>query len=333
MITYVFDFYNLYIPKGKKYVNEKYGIRVIPLKHAEEFEKNRRKLSSPFSKNGGWKIAKCYIKAPTRKKAESLAGALEFLYSFAQSRSVFFIGSYEYKKGRKYSYSATSKFIEPRENRFSELVYATITTRGYTRDISLFIDTALDTIIKTGGVKEKSDILIGIHAYNISKSQMVQELKFLIIWSALERLSNTYYSKHKSVSENHLFTKEELNKLHETLGKTLDKYLKGDKRLGFVKRTLKRKFLYEHDTSQKIMLYLGYLDVGFDKRILKKCLNKLIQIRVGLVHRLDSVLLLKQPQYLMYLQKIMEQVIFRLLGVSPKIQDRFLLHQYNRGEL
>lgn len=36
--TYVFDFYNLYIPKGKKYENKELGIKIIPLKFAEEFE-------------------------------------------------------------------------------------------------------------------------------------------------------------------------------------------------------------------------------------------------------------------------------------------------------
>ena len=37
--TYVFDFYNLYIPKGKPYKNEELGIRITPLKFAEEFNK------------------------------------------------------------------------------------------------------------------------------------------------------------------------------------------------------------------------------------------------------------------------------------------------------
>jgi len=45
--TFVFDFYNLYIPKGTKYVNNKLGIRIIPLRLAEEFEKNRTSLSKP----------------------------------------------------------------------------------------------------------------------------------------------------------------------------------------------------------------------------------------------------------------------------------------------
>lgn len=100
--TYVFDFYNLYIPRYKNYENKEFGIKIIPLKFAEEFEKNRTKFSKPYFR-GGWKTAKCFIKAETEGGAREIADWLEFLYSFAQSRSVFFTSWYEYKKGKKYN--------------------------------------------------------------------------------------------------------------------------------------------------------------------------------------------------------------------------------------
>ncbi len=53
--TYVFDFYNLYIPKGKKYIDDEEGIKIFPLKLDEDFEKNRKQISNIFSENG-WKI-------------------------------------------------------------------------------------------------------------------------------------------------------------------------------------------------------------------------------------------------------------------------------------
>ena len=95
--TFVFNFYNLYIPKGRPYINKELGIKVFPLKLAEDFEKNRRSSTSPFYRNG-WKTAKCHIKAQEEDDARKYASWLEFLYSFAQSRSVFFLRCYLYKK-------------------------------------------------------------------------------------------------------------------------------------------------------------------------------------------------------------------------------------------
>jgi len=323
--TYVFDFYNLYIPRGKKYENKNLGIKIVPLKFAEEFEKNRTTFSKPYFR-GGWKTARCYIKKKNEEEAKRLANWLEFLYSFAQNRSVFFLGWYKYKQGKKYS-SFQSKFVEPRENRFSELLRG-IHTKGafYTRDLSLFIDTALK-MLSSNKNKNLNEILSTIHAYTISHSQIVQELKFLVCWATLEKLANQNYSIYKS--KNKLFSKEELKKIKSELEKTLDRCLGGDKRLNFVKKSITRNFLYEHNTYEKMKIYFRSLSLGLEKKELDSTLKKLIEVRGGLVHHLNSNLLRKEPQLLFYLQKIMENVIFRLLGIGKKMQEKFLLNQYD----
>ncbi|MCH7560056.1 MAG: hypothetical protein IIC67_01570 [Thaumarchaeota archaeon] len=325
--TYVFDFYNLYIPKGMKYENKELGIKIIPLKLAEEFEKNRTKFSKPYYR-GGWNIAKCFIKSKTENDAKKIASWLEFLYSFAQSRSVFFLSWYKYKNGRKYS-SSQAKFVEHRENRFSELVYAVYVSKArYTRDISLFIDTALKKLNDSKD-EELNKILTTIHAFLVSNSQMAQELKFLICWMALEKLANIYYNAYKS--KNRLFSKDELKKLKFDLESALKKSLGSDERLELVRKSITRNFLYEHNTFEKIMLYSDHLDLGFDKKKLRKVLSNLIEVRGSLVHDLHSTSLTKTPQLLFYLQLIMENVMFRVLGIDKNMQKTLLLNQYNRG--
>lgn len=326
--TYVFDFYNLYIPKYKKYENKEFGIKITPLKVAEEFERERTKFSKPYYR-GGWKTAKCLIKSKTEKEAQKIADWLEFLYSFAQSRSVFYLHWYDYKRGKKY-YSAQSKFIPPRENRFTELVYATrVSGAVYTIDISLFIDTALKKLNSVNKT-ELNKILTTIRALEISKSQMPYELKFLICWSALEKLSNDYYSVYKS--KNKLFSKTELRELKFELEKTLERKLKLDSRLYLVKKSITRNFLYEHNTLEKMILYFRHLDLGFDEKKLQKMLESLIGVRGDLAHRLTSNSLTKKPYLLCYLQMIMENVIFRLLDIDKNMQKKFLVNQYNRGD-
>ena len=79
-------------------------------------------------------------------------------------------------------------------------------------------------------------------------------------------------------------------------------------------------------------LYFNSLDLGFDNAKLNKMLSKLIGIRGSLVHNLNSNLLIKEPPLLFYLQMIMENVIFRIVGIDKDMQKKFLLHQYNRGK-
>ena len=325
--TYVFNFYNLYIPRREQYKNDEFGIRITPLKFAEEFAKYRRSFAKPYYR-GGWKTAKCFIKAENEEDAKKLAFWVEYIYSFAQSRSVYFLAWYEYRRGKKYS-SFQSRFVVPRENRFSELLHG-VSIKGpfYTRNIASFVDVSLRTLNESNKGKLKN-ILTAINSYNISHSETVWELKFLICWIVLEKLANTHYDKLKSKSQ--LFSKIEKKVIKSSLSKTLDKNLKRDKRLSFLKRSITRNFLYEHNTFEKVRIYLESLDLGFENRKLNAMLKSLIRVRVGLVHRLDSALLKREPQLLFYLQTIMENVIFRLLGVSKQMQSKFLLSQYNRG--
>jgi len=329
--TYVFDFYNLYIPKGKKYENQKLGIKITPLKFAEEFEKNRKKFSKPYYR-GGWKTAKCFIKTKTKDEAIKLANWISFLYSFAQNRSVFYLGGYKYKGGKKYS-SFQSKFIEPRENRFSELIHATHTKGAlYSRDISLFLDISLE-VLSSAKDSKLNEILIALHSLSISKSEIIIELKFLICWSALEKLANQYYLSNKPKKE--LFSKDESEKLKSDLEKALENnFEKDDNRLDFLKDNFKKSFLYENNpnTLTKINTYFDSLDLGFEKNKLEVMLKKLMRIRGSLIHNLSSNKLKKEPRLLFYLQMILENVLFRNLGVDKNMQSKFILHQYNRGD-
>jgi len=326
--VFVFDFYNLYIPKGKEYLNKKEGIRIKRLKLAEEFENNRKKLSSKYSRHA-WRTAKCYITSSSEKDAKAKAMLLEHLYSFAQNRAVFFVGWYEYKKGSKY-FSAESKFIETRENRFSELIHGVHTGGAiYTRDISLFIDTAIQSIMKMKKHKME-EILTSIHSYNISKSDMVNEMQFLLCWILLEKLANSNYNIYKS--KNKLFSKDELKNIKEELQKTLNEILKNDKRLFSIRKSVTRNFLYEHSTYEKMMRYLKSLNLGFNEDKLKSKIRVLLGIRGKLVHNLHSEALINKIQNLFYLQKITEKVLLRNLGIDEELEKKFIIQQYNLGK-
>ena len=271
--TYVFDFHNLYIPKGMKYENKKFSVKITPLKFAEEFEKNRRKHSKPYC-SGGWKTAKCFIRSKSVEEAVKIANWIEFLYSFAQSRSVFFLSWYKYKNGKEHS-SSQSKFIETRENRFSELVGGVYINRGrYTKDISLFIDAALMKLNESKE-EERGTILLTLHALLVSYSQMPIELKFLTCWLALEKLSNNHYSLCKSSykSKNTIISKEESKNIKICLKKALDTPPRNDRRLSFVMQIITRISCNEHNTMEKMILYLQHLDLDFDSQKLEKMVS------------------------------------------------------------
>ena len=327
--VYVFDFYNLYLPYGKSYVNKQEGIRIRPLKIAEDFEKHRRRLSSPY-RYGGWKTAKCYISASSEKDAIELAQWLELLYSVAQSRSVFYLHWYKHNWGSKRA-SFASKFVEVTENRSPDFIYGThVKGARYKRDISLFIDTAL-TKFHSAHASERDEILITIHAHCVSNSQMPWELKFLTAWLSLERLANKHYVKYKS--KNALFDRREIKKIRDVISSALDGVLVGDRRLNGLKNSISRNFLYEYTTSEKVKQYLALSDLGFDKKNLTALVGDLVAIRGELAHNLNSRKLQTKPYFLFYLRKIMEKVILRQLNVSKDLEQKFLLSQYNRGNL
>ncbi|MBI2141195.1 hypothetical protein HYU16_02115 [Candidatus Woesearchaeota archaeon] len=323
MHTYVFDFYNLYIPRGKQYINEDLCIRIVPLKYAEIFEKERTKINNPHAQDA-WKTAKCYIRATNRDEALKLADWLEWLYSFAQKRSVFFNYHYEYGKGKKYP-RFYYKHIELIENRHSDLIHG-INTHGvfFTRDITFFIDYALAKLNTTTASK-CSEIIKVIHAYLVSHSDMITELQFLICWISLERLANEN-SLNKKLR---IFTEEELKKIKDGVSAALEDCVKDRNKLSLLKRNILRSFLYERNTYEKVRSYLGSLDLGFDSKNPDKVLTNLVEIRTKLVHNLNSQKLMNKPQMLFILQKIMEIVILRLLGFNKQLQNKLLLNQYN----
>lgn len=246
MTTYVFDFYNLYIPKGMKYINNNLGIKIFPLKLAEEFEKNRE---SPFSQYsfGGWKTARCHIKSNSEDEAKQIALWLEFIYSFAQNRNVYFLKWYKYKKGSNY-YLSQSKFIQQRENRFPDLIHCPLLNGRriplplpirvtsieealgkvpfYNRDISLFVNTSLKTL-RDSDKSKQGEIIGAIHGYIISNSKNIMELKYLMAWMVIEQLADSYY-KNVYKSKNKLFDKDEIKIIKASLENKLESILGGE---------------------------------------------------------------------------------------------------------
>ena len=315
--TYIFDFCNLYIPKGQKYVNKEMGILIEPLKIAEEFEKNRRKVSSKYNTRD-WHTAKCHIKADNEDDAVEIARGLELLYSFAQNRSV--------------SIATYPRILEVTHNKYKDLIYATVKGRRYNRDISPFIDVAIKNLIESND-KKKLEITTVIHAYLISNTAIVMELKFLILWTALEKLSNSHYNPTNSKSK--LFDKKEIKTIKKRLNSFLWLYslIMRDNRLKIIGHNIQKTYLFNHDTEYKVFSYLKSLDLGFDEKEIKKLLEKLMRIRGHLVHDLDSKLLREKHEYYQSLQKIMENVILRLLGVDNSLQEQFIIYQNNRGNV
>jgi hypothetical protein len=325
MVTYVFDFYNLYLPK--KYKNKEFGITIVPLKFAEEFEKGINDIPKRYE-YGNWKTARCIIKGKELGEIKQIATWLEFLLSVAQTRSIFFLEYYSYVRGKKY-WSMDSKHVEGLKNSNFEFVYGTLPGGAwFNREIDLFLNTALSTLNRRKN-EPNNNIMELLHAYIISKSNMILDLKFLILWITLEKLANKYY-RENNISKK-LFSKEIENEIKTELKKTLENILKGHKRMDFMKDSISRHFLYEHRTLHKIKLYLNTLDLGFVKDELDALLEKLVVIRTNLVHDLDSAFLRTNYECYFNLGMLMEVVILRQLGINRQTQSRLLLHQYNIG--
>jgi len=347
MTTYVFDFYNLYIPKGNKYINKILGIKIFPLKLAEDFEKNRTSLFNKY-RYGGWKTARCHIKSNSEEEAKQIATWLEFIYSFAQNRNVFFLRWYKYKQGSKH-YFSTTKFIRHRENRFPDLIDCTLQNgryillpirvtsieealeRGpfYDKDISLFIDTSLETL-RNSNKSKQGDIIGTIDGYIISNSDIVLELRFLISWISIEKLAKSHYNAYYKSKNKGLFEKDDIERIKKALQETLESIISDHERIGFMKRSISRAFLYEHDTRQKVSFYLDSLDLGFNSTELNELLEGLNDVRNDLVHDLDSNLLKKNRHYYSQLNKILEQIILRLLGINKSLEKEFLIKQFEK---
>ena len=320
MPTYVFDFYNLYLPNQKPYVNKEFGVRIVPLKRTEIFESERAK-NGPYS-IGGWKTAKCYIHATNPDDALKYADWLEWLYSFAQRRSIFFTSYYEFGDVKKYS-RFYYKHIEVTQNRNPSLVVG-IKTSGflYTRDISFFIDKGLSTL-KALGATNHTQITKAIHAYLISLSDIATELKFLVCWLTLERLANEInYNKNLK-----LVTPQQLTCIKGKISEILTECVQDRSAVESLKQNLLRDFLYEKNTHQKVGSYLQGLSIGIEYSKLRKILTDLIEIRIGLVHNLDGRRLMNKLSLLFILRKILEIVVLRLLGFDAALQSKLLLSQ------
>lgn len=328
--TYVFDFYNLYIPINTKYENKELGIKIKPLKVAEEFNKNRKKYSSKYHYDN-WKTAKCFIRSDTGVNAKKIASWLEFLYSFTQDRSIFFLSWYKYKTGKKYS-SRTSKKIEYRDNGSIELISHIYTEKGYTKNISWFIDKLLKKLNESN--EETLNIMLTtIHAYIISNSQITLELKFLILWIALEKLANNHYDKIKSKPK--IFDKKKRNEIKEKICKCLEISLKNEPELLFMmKKNMEKNYLYEFNTVKKLEVYFEFLEIGFNNKKLKAKIIILSEIRNDLTHNLTSQKLINNLGVLSDLQVILQNVIFRILEIDKNEQKKLgMAEWFARTEL
>lgn len=320
--TYVFDFFNLYIPDGLDYTNEWRDIRIEPLKVAEEFEEERSNMGSKHQ-NQYWKTAKAYIHA-SEEEAKEIATWIGYIYSFAQLRSIYWRTCYPYKKGYSHRYSRTV-MPKPLKNRGPPLISGIIEDNGpfYTPDLSEFIDTGIETL-RDYNEDERSNAIATIDMYLSARSESQMSARFLYLWIAIERNANRNYKSFINATGNEIFTNDERNRLQKHLSSFLDENLP-KKQAEFLKNRLSKNYLYEHSTTEKVRFYLEYIAGEFDDNELREILEIGKQIRNPIVHNFYGDRLAENIGLLQQLQKMLSFVIFELLGVGENLQKRLLL--------
>ncbi|WP_347720263.1 hypothetical protein [Candidatus Nanohalovita haloferacivicina] len=315
------------MPEGEVYVYEAEGVRIEPLKVAEDFEEGRRDFNSKF-RDKNWKTAKCYIKTGDEEKAKNLATWLSFIFSFAYRRNVFYHGRYKYSKGYK-SRSVASKNLPRISNKNIPLIEG-ISTKGafFTRDISEFVDVALETLIDASE-EERQNILstIRVYLYSLEKGALF-EIKFLMRWLLLEKQANRNYDKYvRPNEENRILSRDEQKDLKEKLDRFLEQELDSQK-AKFFKHRFKAKFLYEHSIKHKILMYLNNeLDFEFEQEEIEDIIETHRSIRNPIAHKMDSEKLMNNKRAPMQLKKIVELIIFDILGLDKELGEKLMLRQ------
>lgn len=317
--TYVFDFYNLYLPDGAEYRNKTEGIRIRPLDAAEVFESNRQDPDSKYY-DGDWKTAKCHVVADTEDEAIELAEWLAFLFSFAQSRRAYWDTYYLHNEG--YSGKTTlNNRVPPISHQKIPVIRAAVPLGNKRMDP--FIDAALDCL-RTLSMVEQGHVFSTINLYLSSKARGLFASKFLFAWIALESNANRNYSEYLNVTGNDFVPPASKDRIQEEIIEAVHDALPDDKAATMEDR-LTRGHLYEHRKRDKIKIYLDHLFVDFDDSQVLEILRDADRIRNEIAHEFYDKTLVANDQLLFQLHRILVMVIFDMLDIPESVLRRLVL--------
>lgn len=321
MTTYVFDFYNLYIPEGHQYENRSKGIRIEPLAQAEEFEETRREDDSKYAE-GDWKTAKCYITADDESEAQRWAVWLTFLYSFAQRRRAYWDTFYPHNQG--YDGKTTEPVLVPRIRNDKLPIIGGIGPFGLHKQ-DAFIDAALDRI-KNADDASRSDILSTLNLFLNSEARGLFAAKFLFAWIGVERTSEWNYQEWVNLPDrdNTFITADERDAVENGIASVLDDVL-DDARAGILEDRFTRGHMYEHRTQDKIRFYLDYIEPEFDDGVIIELIREAYRTRNEVAHEFGEDRLRENKELTFKLQKVLVFIIFDLLDISGDLQQAMLL--------
>lgn len=336
--TWVFEFYNLYIPIGSTYENPVHGFRIEPLDEIEKFEENRKGSQSEYN-SGLWRTAKVYVDAEDREKATEIATEVSLVFSFAQKRNVIY--SRHYKEDNPDEFRVPSLVYPEIGNDNPVLINTTFGRKHRNSKLShgftCFLDRAFHRL-REMTEDEYQDIYAALSLYEETLSTSFLPLTFLLSWFAIERLANSNYHDYLQNTGNHMFTDEEKDNFRDDLKDFIDsKYQteelswKQKKRL---KDSLVKNFLYEHSTEEKIRLYVEeHLNLDVEGRELRELIKHYKGIRSPLVHHFRDDRLIDNPREAYKLQKVLEDVILRELGVDHYLERTLHLKQMQKPRI
>lgn len=317
--TYVFDFYNLYLPDGAEYRNGAEDIWIRPLDTAEVFEANRQDPQSKYYE-GDWKTAKCHIAAETEENAVEVAEWLAFLFSFAQSRRAYWDTYYPHNEGYNGKTTVNNR-VPPISHRKIPVIRAAVPL-GNNR-VDPFIDAALEQL-RTLSETERGHIFSTINLYLSSKARDLFASKFLFAWIALESNANRNYSEYLDATGNDFVSSAARDTIQEQIRDAVHDALPDDTAATMENR-LTRDHLYEHRKRDKIKIYLDHLFVDFDDGQVLEILRDADRIRNEIAHEFYDRTLLANDELLFKLHRLLVLVIFDMLDISESLLRRLIL--------
>lgn len=343
------DLLNLYLPHD--YINVTDGIKISPFPIAKEFEKERKRISSPFYRRRV-KTAKAIFTIELNENNPSTAvktfektiSNYEFLLSFINRRDVAATGEYvcylnnPEKQVVRRGFTASKFFFNIPNN--NPVIVSGIHTGSFTftSNISSFLDLIFENFreLETSGLFNQKDVIIAINLYLLALEDNYEEIKFYHVWTALEALANKLYSaRPPPAGVRRLLTYEEqevfISKVVELIEKLWDDL--GDERVGKgkLKKRLKQKYIYEIDSVDKIKNILNCLKISEEESKINETLNKARTHRNNIIHgnwtdiNLDELSLVR-----LKLQRFLEKAILAILGVNKENEGGYWTNFYNR---
>lgn len=317
--TYVFDFYNLYLPDGTEYNNKSEGIRIMPLDAAKIFEANRQDPNSKYYE-GDWKTAKCHVVTDTEDDAIEIAEWLSFLFSFAQSRRVYWDTYYPHNKGYS-GKTIVNNHVPLISHQKIPLIRAAVPLGN--KRVDPFIDAALEQLRKLSET-ERQHVFSTINLYLNSKARNLFASKFLFAWIALESNASRNYSEYLGATGNDFVPPAAQDTIQDQIRDVINDSLP-DGKAETMKDRLTRDHLYQHRKRDKIKIYLDHLFVDFDDAQVLSILRDADRIRNEVAHEFYDKTLIKNDELLFKLHRILVMVIFHKLAVSEPVIRRLIL--------